>query len=215
MRTLPTSSRTLMSSASVPTETETRWNHNLQFHAWILRQMPHACESALDVGCGDGVLTTKLASRSTHATGIDISPEMIATARREAARGNITYVTGDVLSSPLPADGFDFVAVVAAIHHMPLDAALARFARLMRPGGVLAVVGLAPNASPADYAMSAASVFVSRLFRIRRGWWSSPALRIEPDMPYSQIRSIARRMLPGVVLRRRLFFRYTLLWRKP
>jgi len=77
------------------------------------------------------------------------------------------------------------------------------------------VVGLAPNTSPADFAMSAASVFVSRLFRIMRGWWSSPALRIEPDMPYSQIRSIARRMLPGVVLRRRLFFRYTLLWRKP
>src|SRR5437588_4423246 len=126
----PTFSRILMSSASVHTETDRRWNHNLQFHGWILRQMPHACESALDVGCGDGVLTTKLASRSIHVTGIDISPEMIATARREAAQGNITYVTGDVLSSPLPADGFDFVAVVAAIHHMPLDAALARFARL-------------------------------------------------------------------------------------
>jgi len=177
--------------------------------------MPHACESALDVGCGDGVLTTKLATRSIHATGIDISPEMIATARRQAARRNITYVTGDVLSSSLPADGFDFVAVVAVIHHMRLDAALARFAGLMRPGGVLAVVGLAQNTSPTDYAMSAASAFVSRLFRIRRGWWSSPALHIEPVMPFSEIRMIARRVLPGVVLRRRLFFRYTLLWRKP
>lgn len=204
-----------MSSASERVKAAARWNHNVQFHDWLLRHMPVPCENALDVGCGEGALTPKLASRAGHATGIDLSQEMIAIARRSAARDNITYVVGDVLSAALPQAHFDFIAAAAVIHHMPLDTALLRLASLLKAGGVLAVVGLAENKSAADYAMSAASVPVSRLIRLRRGWWNSAAPRFEPNMSFAEIRGIARRLLPGVHMRRRLFFRYTMLWRKP
>jgi len=39
-----------------PHSTEQAWNHNLQFHPWLISQVPVPCDSALDVGCGDGVL---------------------------------------------------------------------------------------------------------------------------------------------------------------
>ena len=204
-----------MSSASARTSQRSPWNHNLQFHPWVLAKVPVPCEHALDVGCGDGVLTPKLAARSTHATGIDISSAMIDLARAKNGRDNIEYVAGDVLSYPLRAEGFDFIAAVAVIHHMPLGSVFGRLARLLRPRGVLAAVGLARNRSLVDYAMSAASVPISRLVGLRRGCWESPAPQLDADTSFDEIKALARDVLPGVQLRRRLLFRYTLLWRKP
>jgi len=177
--------------------------------------MPVPCESALDAGCGDGVLTSKLGARARLVTGIDISTAMIAIAQAGAAPKNVTFVQGDVLSYPLPPGQFDFIAAVAVLHHMPFAAVLRHMSALLRSDGVLAVVGLARNKSVADYAVSAASIPVSRFFHRRYGWWDSPALRIDPDMTYAEIKRTSKAVLPGVAVRRRLFFRYTLLWRKP
>ncbi len=190
------------------------WNHNLHFHPWLLRVMPAPCDHALDVGCGDGILTTKFAHVARQVTGIDVSPEMIAIARENAAAENITYIAGDLLTHPFPTEEFDFIAAVAVIHHIPLEAVLLRMSALLRRGGVLAVVGLARNQSLADYAVSAVSVPVARIVRLGRGWWNSPAVRIDPDMAYSDIKKVSGALLPGVEMRRRFFFRYTLLWRK-
>ena len=205
-----------MSSASERTPSNRiPWNHNLQFHHWLLDRMPVPCECALDAGCGEGPLTPKLASRAAQVIGIDVSPEVIGIARHDAARGNITYVAGDLLTYPLRLQGFDFIGAVAMIHHLPFDAAITRCAALLRSGGVLTVVGLARNRSAVDYAFSAMSVPASRLARLRRGWWNTSAKAIDPDMTFAEIRKSARSLLPGVEVRRRLYFRYTLVWRKP
>jgi len=205
-----------MSSASVRApRARTPWSHNLHFHRWLLDRVPVPCENALDAGCGEGPLTPKLAARAGHVVGIDRSPEIIAMARQNATRDNITYVAGDLLTHPLPLEDFDFIAAVAVIHHAPFEMVMNRFASLLRRGGVLAVVGLALNRSPVDYAYSALSVPVSRVARLRRGWWTTSAREIDPEMTFAQIRRAARTQLPGVELRRRLYFRYTLLWRKP
>lgn len=204
-----------MSSASEPADPTRRWNHNLQFHRWILENAPVPCEKALDAGCGDGVLTSKLAERARFVTGIDISPAMIASARDSVGAENVTFIHGDLLSYPLPPGNFDFIAAVAVLHHMPFAVALRRMSVLLRSGGVLAAIGLARNSSLADYTLSAASIPVSRLFQVRSGWWNSPAPQIDPDMSYAEIRQTSKKVLPGVAVRRRLFFRYTLLWQKP
>ncbi len=177
--------------------------------------MPSSCDRALDVGCADGVLTHKLASRAHHVTGIDSSPDMIALARKGVLAENVDFIDGDFLSAPLHGKSFDFIVAVAVIHHMPFAAALTRMADLLTGGGVLAVVGLARDQSPADYAVSLLSVPVARIARLRQGWWQSPAPRIDPVMNYSEIKMAAIDRLPGVEVRRRLYFRYTLLWRKP
>jgi 2-polyprenyl-3-methyl-5-hydroxy-6-metoxy-1,4-benzoquinol methylase len=203
-----------MSSAFALADRISRWNHNVQFHGWILRHVPARCESALDVGCGDGVLTWQLAARVDQVTGIDVSPAMIALARQTHARSSITYVAGDVMSSSLPEASFDFIAAVAVLHHLPLEHGLERLAGLLRPRGVLAVVGLARNSTVLDYAYSAASVPLSRVVRVFTGYWDSPAPRLDPLQTFPEIRQVAATALPHADVRRRLFFRYTLLWRK-
>jgi SAM-dependent methyltransferase len=192
------------------------WNHNLEYQRWLLDQVPVHCEHALDVGCGDGWLAKRLAERVTQVTGIDLSAPMIQHARQAAAGlPNLTLEVGNLLDHPLPEAGFDFVSAVAVLHHLPFEPALTRLAALLRPGGVLAVIGLAKDASIVDLLVSGTAVPISRVLRARRGWWESGAPLADPAMSYGEIRWAVRSTLPGATMRRRLLFRYSLVWHKP
>jgi predicted TPR repeat methyltransferase len=46
------------------------WNHNLHYHPVILRAIPRECTYALDVGCGEGVLTRRLRRQVPQVTGV-------------------------------------------------------------------------------------------------------------------------------------------------
>ena len=54
------------------------------------------------------------------------------------------------LSYPLPEASFDFVCANTSLHHMDFEQALATMTRLLRPGGRLAVIGIAADASDSD-----------------------------------------------------------------
>jgi hypothetical protein len=98
---------------------------------------------------------------------------------------------------------------------MDFAAALTAMARLLRPGGRLAVVGLAADKSMADFLAGAACVPVGLFYRAiyRKGESGAPIL--DPEMSWREVRVAAAQLLPGVRYRRHLLFRYSLLWRKP
>jgi SAM-dependent methyltransferase len=114
------------------------WNHNVQYHDFVLRAIPSGCERALDAGCGRGGLSRKLAHRSKEVVAIDADRECI----ENAAAPNVTFIHADILAHPFPPGTCDFVVAVASLHHLPLRPALELVARLLRPGGVLVIVGL-------------------------------------------------------------------------
>ncbi|MGV4926813.1 class I SAM-dependent methyltransferase (plasmid) [Streptomyces sp. BHT-5-2] len=193
------------------------WNTNVARHPGILRAVPSGCGNALDVGCGDGLLVRKLAERAEHVTGMDKSPEMIARARELAAdHQDLAFVEGDFLAADLPAASYDFVCSVTAIHHMDFTAALIRMRDLLRPGGTLVVVGLAREASPAEWAALIAAAPVVRITKVLRRAGGPPGMPVvDPQMSYGQVRAAARRLLPGVRYRRHVLRRYSLVWEKP
>jgi trans-aconitate methyltransferase len=92
---------------------------------------PQPGEAILDLGCGDGALTEKLAATGAILTGVDSSPAMVAAAR---ARGlNVLEASGDAL--PFHNE-FDAVFSNAALHWMPnAEAVIAGVHRALRPGG--------------------------------------------------------------------------------
>lgn len=93
--------------------------------------------SALDVGCGAGLLAEPLARLGAHVTGIDAAPELIEAARTHAGQAGlaIRYVAGEV--SALEGQ-FDLVTALEVVEHVanPADFVSALADRLA-PGGLL------------------------------------------------------------------------------
>ncbi|HEY3911126.1 MAG TPA: class I SAM-dependent methyltransferase [Stellaceae bacterium] len=106
-----------------------------------------ADRDALDIGCGIGRIERALAPRLRHIVGIDLSPAMIAEAKRRCADiANVAFAVCDGRAlPPFPEAGFD---LVLAVDSFPCVVSAggdiaARYireaARMLRPGGVLAI----------------------------------------------------------------------------
>lgn len=193
----------------------TRWNHNIHYHRVILDVVPTTCERALDIGCGEGMLTRQLREVVPSVVGIDLDEPSIELAGRQPA-GGLDYVVGDVLTYPFEPASFDLIASVAALHHLDTADGLRRMDQLLRPGGTLAVVGLARSTTPPDRLLDLVGAISSRRHRLSKTYWehSAPIVWPPPDS-YGQTRDTARRLLPGVGYRRHVVWRYSLVWVKP
>lgn len=101
---------------------------------------------AIDLACGPGTYTRPLAARVRHAIGVDLTPAMVEKARAEAARdgiANIEFVCADIYALPFADGAAGIVSCGYAVHHMTDPArALAEMARVLRPGGRLAVTDI-------------------------------------------------------------------------
>jgi SAM-dependent methyltransferase len=201
------------------------WSHNLHYHRVIVDAIPGGCERALDVGCGTGALTRRLKRLVPHVTGIDRDERSIQLARAHPGATGIRYLQADFLTASFGPASLDLVTSIASLHHMDARAALRRMADLLRPGGVLAVVGLAQASKPADLAPEIPAVIGTQLHRaasaIRRRRVGGPATPYQPPviwpppLTYRDMRRLATDVLPGARYRRHLYWRYSLVWAKP
>jgi ubiquinone/menaquinone biosynthesis C-methylase UbiE len=204
------------------------WNHNVHYQPVILGAVPPGCGAALDVGCGDGMLACRLADRCAQVTGIDRDPRMIARARTRARAwvaaqaeaqpaepARLDFIEADFLAYDFRAASFDFVCANTSLHHMDFAAALTKLARILRPGGRLAVIGLAADRSVTDLLAAAPGVPADLYYRAvyRKGESGAPIM--DPEMSWRQVRAAAAAALPGVRYRRHLLWRYSLVWQKP
>jgi len=98
--------------------------------------------------------------------------------------------------------------------HLPLELALTRFRNLMPSGGVLAVVGLYRSQTSKDYAAAAVAFPASWMLRGFRGFADVGAPLQDPKETLREIRTAFDDLLPGAVVKRRLLFRYSVIWRK-
>jgi SAM-dependent methyltransferase len=93
---------------------------------------------ALDAACGTGRHTSYLASLRHQVIGVDASPEMLAIARAKVP--DAEFHEADLHSLPVADESIDVVVCALALVHVPdLEAALAEFVRVLRPGGHLVV----------------------------------------------------------------------------
>jgi SAM-dependent methyltransferase len=190
------------------------WNHNIAYFPFIervARTRPRS--TALDVGAGDGMLAARLSGFVPTVVGLDVSQEQVdAAAAAYGARPGLRFAAGDLLTTRLPEEPFDFVAASAVVHHMELLPAFRRLRELTAPGGTLVIVGLATNRSALDWIVAGLSVLPTRLARARRGWHEHGAPKMDPRDSWGDIRKAAREVLPGATFRRRLYWRYSLVW---
>ena len=98
----------------------------------------------LDLGCGIGFMTERLAKRSDRVLGLDVSQVAVSAAReRFAGQPAVSFDQADVMNLPTSLDGrFDLVVVADVLYYLqPMSNGLlkqvaSRIAGLLRPGGL-------------------------------------------------------------------------------
>lgn len=192
------------------------WNANIHYHSLLVEAIPQGARRVLDVGCGDGILSAHLIRTGIpHVVGLDLDGRVIERARTRHVGVPVEWQQGDLFDVPFVAGSFDAVVSVATLHHMSAEKALRRFADLVKPGGVVAVVGLAAN-DWWDLPYAVVAHGSQLVLRFVRGHWKHSASMVwPPPATYREMKCIARRLLPGVRYRRHLLGRYSLIWKKP
>jgi demethylmenaquinone methyltransferase/2-methoxy-6-polyprenyl-1,4-benzoquinol methylase len=93
----------------------------------------------LDAACGTGDLSLACVRAGGRVTGLDFSEPMLERALRKAPE--LEWVRGDVLALPFPERSFDAATIGFGIRNVAdLEAGLRELARVLRPGGRLAVL---------------------------------------------------------------------------
>ncbi|HEY2741761.1 MAG TPA: class I SAM-dependent methyltransferase [Gaiellaceae bacterium] len=92
----------------------------------------------LEIGPGTGQATAELGRRGYAVTGVELSPELAEVARRNVPEAQ--FIVADFESWEPEEPGFDAVTAFTAFHWIAPELRYAKPARLLRPGGALAVV---------------------------------------------------------------------------
>lgn len=117
------------------TYTDLRGSSELFRYERVLPSLPDGAR-VLDCATGTGPGANYLASRGLRVTGVDVSADAIAFARRR--HPGVRFVCASAADLPFPDDHFDAVVSIETIEHLPdPDAAMAEFARVCKPDGVL------------------------------------------------------------------------------
>lgn len=108
-----------------------------------LHEVAAGARRVLEVGCGTGHWLAELAPTATFVCGLDRSRGMLDKARATC----LPLVHGDGCVLPFRSASLDAVLCVNALHHFPAPHEfVAEAARVLRPGGRIAVIGMDPAA---------------------------------------------------------------------
>ncbi len=104
----------------------------------------------LDAGSGDGTLAALIAPRAKSVTCVDRREKVLAAARqRLAGLDNVRVEAGDLEALPFDGERFDTVMLFNVLTYLrSVEPALAEAARVLRPGGNVAIVTLAEHRHP-------------------------------------------------------------------
>ena len=128
----------------------------------------------VDVGAGYGLASELIADKVEHLILVELDRIMAISAhRRLADKPNISVVRADACSLPIADETADFVVFFDSLHHMSsADRALEEAARVLKPGGILAIYDF-------DGSKLSAKVMklIERILRLQSNYFSEGELR--------------------------------------
>ncbi len=202
-----------------------KWNHNSHYHRFLLSRIPSPCNQALEIGCGTGSFSRLLAQCAASVLAIDLSPEMVHLAREQSQlHPNLQFVVGDALNCRFDEEQFDCIVSLTTIHHLPVVVIFDKIKKALKPGGVFICLDLYRRSTMMDLAVDAVAFVSSPFLRlIKTGKLRPPKeVRIAYDehgktdtyLTLTGIKRLCENELPGAVIRRHLFWRYSIIWKK-
>ena len=113
--------------------------------------------TVLEVGPGTGKATGDLLRRGARVHAVEIGPAMAAKLREVHPSPALTVIVGDFEEVDLGEHGFDAVFSATAYHWISAKAQVDRPARVLKPGGLVAIADVNQVSSPADKGFFAAA----------------------------------------------------------
>jgi ubiquinone/menaquinone biosynthesis C-methylase UbiE len=201
------------------------WDHNAHYHRYLISQIPEHCRQILEIGCGTGEFSRLLAGRAEKVFALDLSPQMIRLAKaRSELYPNIDFVTGDVMTYPLPDDQFDCIATLTTVHHLPVEAILRKIRKALKPGGIFVCLDLYQRSNWRDLLFDGVAFPANLLLGLIKTGKLRPSREVreayaahgqtDTYLTLSQIGQICADILPGSLVSRHLFWRYSIIWQK-
>ena len=201
------------------------WTSNNHYHNSLLKHVPADCENALEIGCGTGAFARLLAKRCKRVVALDLSSEMIRVARSRSTQfKNLEFQLADAVQWDFPPSHFDFVCSIATLHHLAQRALLVKIRDSLKPNGVLVILDLVESDSLVERMCDVVGFGVSGGLRlIHNGRLQPPAAvskaweqhgKHDHYLKLRQVHALADEILPGAIVRRCLFWRYLLVYKK-
>jgi cyclopropane fatty-acyl-phospholipid synthase-like methyltransferase len=142
-------------------------------------------KTLLDLACGNGLITSRLAPHFKAITAVDFSKPLIDTAMRHFAPSNVEYVNEDVLDFDTARGPYDRVLVSAALQHFgPANGRrlFGQLKRLVKPGGRVVLADVADGDRVWNFYRGVGGRLRYALGIVRRRpiigyWWKASALR--------------------------------------
>lgn len=196
------------------------WSHNDHYGRWIARQVAAAgARHVLDVGCGTGNLVARLRGHATTVTGLEPDPATHRVAAERFADDTAVDVIRADFAGRDRQRRWDAVTMVAVLHHLPLAPTLRELRRCLAPGGRLVVVGCYRATGAVDLLVDLPAIVANPVIGLIKHPFRAAAMpshmtapTADPSDSLADIRSAAARELPGARIRRRLFWRYSLVF---
>lgn len=128
--------------------------------------------SALDLGCGTGVVTRLIAPFCDRVLGTDFAPTAIETARRETSDSRVSFAVAD-LREMEEVGAYDLIVCSEVLYYLKapeLADALVRLSRALMPGGALVLVARSDD----DYLAPALQTRFTATQRVEDTTWERP-----------------------------------------
>ena len=199
------------------------WDHNQQYQNYLLKQIKGNKNIGLDIGCGTGELTKKLALRCNKTIGVDVSKAMIEEAKKRTSNANIEFHNIDVNVFLNESDDmYDVIISIATFHHLDMAETLMNLKTKLNTNGVILILDLYKNRTLFEYILSLLATLCNPFFYlVKRGSFRNTKEEREAwkdhfqyDEYYTikEIKKIATEVLGDVRIRHHLFWRYSLIY---
>jgi ubiquinone/menaquinone biosynthesis C-methylase UbiE len=202
-----------------------KWNHNIHYHKFLLKHIPDNCESVLNIGCGNGDFIRLISKKCKKVKGIDISPVMVSVAKSRSEKySNIEYETGDAFLKSIPKESFDVVVSIGAFHHYSLENVFFKSMDWVKKGGMLIVLDAYKPETFYDYLFSGLAILPDLYHKLVKNKHLKESTEIrntqkkheEQDriVSFLDVCKAAFRASATAKIKRHLYWRYSLIWKK-
>ena len=137
---------------------------------------------------------------------------------------NINFRVADFMAHDTGAEQFDCIVSIATFHHLPKEEALLKMKRALKVNGVMLLLDLFQADGILDTLRSGLALPMSMGLRVFNGSgpiasqevrdaWARHGLH-DSYLTLDQVRDVCCNLLPGAEVRRHLFWRYSVIWKK-